>query len=349
MKTITLPRPTNAKEAKELLDAIADAGSGGKYGVLLGIAKAHVNRQAQVAREILSRDDMTGGNVELPDFGDEDIPVEDIISTMKKRNKKRIDHAEAKKWFSIKLKDNKPIAIVFFGDPHLDDDCCNWELLEEHIKLVASHKRIYGINIGDSHNNWAGKLMRIYAEQETSRRTAYKLVKWFLFDSGIKWLVWLLGNHDSWADGIDRMKAMGANAVVMEDWRAQFKLVFPNGTEVLVDAAHDHKGSSEWNELHAQLKVARTERTPHIVVAGHRHTPGLAERYNPHDPSIPKTWLCRLNSYKWKDSHAWQGGFYNHTGPPAMMAVIDPTRPNDPVFMTGDLERGVRELEYLLK
>ncbi len=343
------PTPKTAAEANVILEQVRVAGN---YSILarkLGVDDALVSRVAKRARTIIAQEGMTQGHAELPDFGDEDIPVEQIIASMTKRNKKRIEHADAKKWFSIKIKDNKPMAIVFFGDPHLDDDCCNWELLQEYIAIVKGHKRIFGINIGDSHNNWAGKLMRIYAEQETSRRTAYKLVKWFLFDSGIKWLVWLLGNHDAWADGIDRMKSMGANSVVMEDWRAQFKLVFPNGTEVLIDAAHDHKGSSIWNELHAQQRVVTTERTPHLAISGHRHYPALQEKWNPHDDRVHKSWLCRLGSFKWVDAHAKQGGFYDYQAAPAMMAVINPANPNDPVMMFSDLARGVRELDYLLK
>jgi len=62
------------------------------------------------------------------------------------------------------------MALLIFGDPHLDDNYCNWDVLTEHIDIAASHPRIFGMNIGDSHNNWVGRLMRLYAEQDTSRK-----------------------------------------------------------------------------------------------------------------------------------------------------------------------------------
>lgn len=342
------PIPKTVEEAKKVMADFAKYGSSRGVSKVVGVHHSQTARVKLAAEALLGKAEMTGGHAELPDFGPDDVPIEEVITRLKKSNRVRIDHANSKKWFSIKLKDNKAIGVVFFGDPHLDDNACNWERLDEDIKLVAGHKRLFGINIGDSHNNWAGKLMKLYAEQETSQRTAYRLVRWFLFDSGIKWLVWLIGNHDAWGEGMDRMKEMGAKSVVMEDWRAQFKLVFPNGTEVLIDAAHDHKGSSIWNELHGQQRVVVTERTPHIAISGDRHYPALQEKWNPHEDRVQKSWLCRVASFKWVDAHAKHNGFYDYQAAPSMMAVIDPDNPNDPVMMFSDLARGVRELDYLL-
>jgi len=164
-------------------------------------------------------------------------------------------------------------------------------------------------------------------------------------------MLWLLGNHDNFTEGADRLRDMGATICPVEDWRAQFRLVFPNGREVLVDAAHDHKGSSIYNELHAQQKVVKMERTPHIAIAGHRHHPAIAEIWNPADFHVPKSWLCRVGSYKWCDTYALHNGFHDYQSAPCLMAVIDPDAENeaDLVFVTADLNRGVRELNALCK
>ena len=39
-----------------------------------------------------------------------------------------------------------------------------------------------GICVGDITNNWVGRLMKKYADQETTRKQAIKLIEWFLKD-----------------------------------------------------------------------------------------------------------------------------------------------------------------------
>lgn len=284
----------------------------------------------------------------LPTFPDEDIPVEEIISQLKKANSKRIQHENAKKWFTIKAPVEGPFAIMFFGDPHVDDNYCNWELLSHHINLAKSHDRIYGINIGDTHNNWVGRLMKLYKDQDVTQKTAYRLAEWFMFESGVKWLVWLLGNHDAWNDGIARLKQMGGTAVVMQDWRAQFKIQCYNGKEILIDAAHDHKGHSKFNELHAQDNVALMEKTPHLAIAGHRHHPALKKKWVPAEGMV--SWLARLGSYKWVDQHAKNLGFYDYQDAPAMLAIIDPDAPPSQIMhVTDNIELGIDILDLMIK
>ena len=54
------------------------------------------------------------------------------------------------------------------------------------------------INIGDLTNNWIGRLMSKYADQETTRQQAIKLIEWYLGSSGVYWAGVVGGNHDFW-------------------------------------------------------------------------------------------------------------------------------------------------------
>ena len=63
--------------------------------------------------------------------------------------------------------------------------------------LMAKTPGVYAVNIGDTTDNWGGRLIRLYAENDVSRQTERKLARWFLQESGIRWLVWLHGNHDT--------------------------------------------------------------------------------------------------------------------------------------------------------
>jgi len=98
--------------------------------------------------------------------------------------------------------------------------------------------------------------VRLYADQEMSKKQAWKLAKYLLRDCDIKWLCHILGNHDAWNDGPYLIKANARPMVPVEDWQSRFQIVFPNGQRVRVHAAHDFPGNSIWNPQHGPQKAA---------------------------------------------------------------------------------------------
>lgn len=177
-----------------------------KVAEIMGVSDPQVGRYLRLAgvprtgnfaadRKAAAKPRQPSG-IELPVFPDEDIPVEDIIELQCRRFYTRLASHEAHTWFPIKVKDKRPIGILWFGDPHVDDDGCNWPALKRDIALCKDTEGLYGANIGDTTNNWAGRLARLYAEQDASVKTARRLAKWFLLESGVPWLVWIMGNHD---------------------------------------------------------------------------------------------------------------------------------------------------------
>jgi hypothetical protein len=284
----------------------------------------------------------------LPEFPDNDIPVKDIIESMSRRFQKRQTYQNALKWFPIKLRDNKPIGLALVGDPHVDDDGCNWPQLRADIEIMKQDG-IYAVQIGDPNNNWAGRLIRLYANQETSKDTAWKLTKWFLRDSGVRWLAWLDGNHGAWNDGARIMREMNIKHIPMADWQAQFKLVFPNEAECRVWASHDFPGHSMWNTLHAAQKAAHTKDWAHIYACGHKHNWALH-----HEESASRGfcyWLARCRGYKYIDDHAERMGHASQQYGATVLAVIDPnaTDDNASVVCFSNLERGADYLKWLRK
>ena len=219
-------------------------------------------------------------DIELPDFPASDLPIGRIIDSMKERTTLRRASYEAHTWFPVKVNDKKPIGIMWFGDPHIDDDGCDWTLLSKHIEL-CKQPGVYGVNIGDTTNNWAGRLVKKYADQETSAKTASRLAEWLMLDAGIRWLVFLLGNHDAWGDGsailAQMAKRHGTQKLVLHDWEARFSLNFPNGEKVNIWAAHDFPGDSMWNPLHGPVKAARFGPDVHLLVCGHKHNWGISQ------------------------------------------------------------------------
>ena len=164
---------------------------------------------------------------------------------------------DAEKWMPFRMRTNEPIGVVWFGDPHLGTSTL-WDALERDIATCATTPGLYGANIGDSSNNWTGRLIRMYADEDISRKSERKLIKWMLAEAGVTWLLWLMGNHDEWEHGAEIIRLMDVhNKVTMQDWSAQIELVFPNKTKIRINASHDFAGHSMWNNTHAPARAPR--------------------------------------------------------------------------------------------
>ena len=186
---------------------------------------------------------------------------------------------------------------VVVGDPHLGTSC-NIPLLRRDVEIMATTPGIGCVNIGDTTNNWGGRLIQLYAEEDISRSTERKLAQWFLKEAEIPWLVWLHGNHDTMHSEFSTyLKAINVRQVPMIDWSAQFKLVFPSAT-VRVDASHNHKGTSIYNPLHGQKRASLWGEDADIFVAGHHHTWALAQEENAGGQVVN---MARARGYKWHD------------------------------------------------
>lgn len=330
--------PLSEKQCKEAYDLLQEHGSSYRAELASGIQHTTLLRRARAYKP----------PVELPVFPDDDLPITEIIDSMAKRFEKRAQFQKALKWFPIKVKENKPVGIVFVGDPHLDDDGCNWPLLKKHIE-VMNEPGVYAVNIGDTTNNWMGRLLAQFANQETSQKTAQKLAKWFLTESGIKWIAWLMGNHDAWNDGAAILRGMNVARVPMTDWQAQFKLVFPNDWECRIWAAHDFAGHSMWNTLHGSQKAAHTKDWAHIYPSGHKHNWALHQEES---ASRDFTyWLVRTRGYKFIDAHAEKFGHQSQQFGASILAVIDPNGKDDVtrVQCFADVEQGAEYLKWLRK
>lgn len=285
--------------------------------------------------------------VELPEFADDDIEVPEIIDMMCKRFDKRHAYQKQKDWFPIKVNDKKPIAISFVGDPHVDDNGCNWPLLKRHCDLHANTDGLYAVNIGDTENAWAGRLIKKYADQDTSRDTAHKLSEWFLNDSGIDWLVWLMGNHDLWTELPALFRAKNVKNIPMEDWQARFKLVFPNGRECKIWTAHDFRGHSMWNSLHAPQKTAHMKSEANIYACGHTHNWAIHQEES---ASRDFTyWLVRSRGYKFIDEYADLLGHFPQQEGASITCIIDPNAKSASGFIQAyaDMEKAVDYLNFL--
>ena len=224
--------------------------------------------------------------LEFPDFPDDDIPVEQELKQAAERFEKRYAAVKAHEWFTIKVNDPLPIGILWFGDPHIDDNGCNLPRLLRDVELCRDTEGLYGANIGDTTNNWSGRLVKLYANQDASLRTARRRAKWFMLDSGVEWLVWLMGNHDclssdtalltkrGWIDYRDIQKSDQVVGISQSTGLAEWQSI----EGVIVKPA-----DRIWKLQGARHDIACTER--HRVLVRKMHSDTMEFR---HPPDLPK-------------------------------------------------------------
>ena len=284
---------------------------------------------------------------EFTPIPDDDVPIEELIAQRKRKFSHKREHEEASKLITVRVKLNGPIGILHFGDPHVDDDGCDIEAIERHTALVNKTKGMFAANVGDTTNNWCGRLARLYADQATSASQAWRLAEWFV--NRCTWLYMIGGNHDLWSGSGDPLKwiARQQNALYKAS-EARIALKFPNGREVRVNARHDHSGSSIWNPAHGPMKAAIMGTRDHVYIAGHKHESAYSVLKDP--ISGIAMHAIKVSSYKIYDRYAKERGFRDNTLSPCCVTTINPLLPEthpDLVKVWWEPEEGADYLNHL--
>lgn len=348
-------RKLTEEQKKEALEAFEKYGSNAKAARALGINistftyrinTVHYPTNPVVDEISESSKIRTPDNLEMPSFVgmDEDLSANDILDHLQKSFEKKRNYEKAQEWFHLKINSNEPVGLAIVGDPHLGDNC-NIDLLRADVKIMSETDGIMAVNIGDSTDNWGGRLIHLYSESTMSKSTERVLARWFLSEANVPWVLWLHGNHDTMHTEFSTyLKTIGCKQIPMMDWRARFKLIFP-ACEIRVDAAHNHKGTSIYNPLHGQKRAALWDENADIYVAGHHHNWSLTQE-ELQDGRV--VWMGRARGYKYLDQFATRHGFPNHEYGATVIFVIDPegTSPTTRIQAFADLKEGASYLKW---
>jgi len=337
------------KVLEQTVRAMNQFGSQRKAAMQLGISRATFRHRLLRAMERGIYDNGTAETEKYsrPLLPESDEPIEKIVDQLTTRFEKKKQHIDAKKWQRINMKSNEPIGLLWFGDPHLDDNYCDWTVLRRHVELVQENEGVFGCGLGDYQNNWIGRLSRLYAEQDTSHDTAWRLVEWFV--KSINPLILIGGNHDMWSGSGDPLKWMTEPHSINEDWSAQVEIRFPNKETCRIYASHDMPGHSQWNPLHGQKKMAMFKSTAHLYIAGHKHNWELAQMEQVDQGHI--SWLARARGYKAHDTYAVVRGYDEQNFGHAILQIINPNAETPEGFTQCfvDIETGIEFLNFLRK
>lgn len=256
-----------------------------------------------------------------------DLPIAELIEDRKRRFARKEEHEEARKLIPVRVREAIPIGILHFGDPHVDDDGTDISALEAHATLVRNTAGLYGANIGDTTNNWVGRLAALYGAQSTTETEAWRIAEWFVRLTR-KWLYMVGGNHDAWSGAGDPLKWIASeNNALYQDSEVRIALRFSNEREVRVNCRHDFAGSSIYNPAHGPMKASLFGVRDHIAISGHKHESAYGVL------KCPETAITihaiKVASYKLYDRYAREKGLRDQTLSPCVLTVIDPRLPAD--------------------
>lgn len=274
-------------------------------------------------------------------------PIEEIISRASAKFKRGAAKRKAEKWCPIILPEvtGQAFGFAWVGDPHMDDEYCNWPQLTADLELIRKTKGLYAGCVGDLTNNWVGNLMRLYADQSDGKKIARQKIKWFLQQCGVDWRVLLLGNHDLWAEGDAIIAGLIKQPVHLGVWEARLTLV-AGQHRFKVHAAHSFKGQSILNPTHGMMRAARYSGNPaDAYVAGHTHT--TASQAFELDDKYVRALL--VSGYKKNDLHAIVNGFSEAQNGATGVTIFNPRAKTAAgrVTIFEDLETGCDVLKFM--
>lgn len=244
----------------------------------------------------------------------------------------------------------EPIGIAVLGDPHVDNDGCDWGQLFDDVKLLQSTPGALASTVGDINDNWVGRLARIYSESSATASDGWRASKW-LFES-LQWVAVVGGNHDAWAHGpgIDPLrwltKECGVKCYDSDELRIHLSWAHrPDLDPIIWVLRHDFSGRSWYHPTHGNHKEALLDGKAHLFCAGHIHQWGVLTTEQRHGRV---THAVRVRGYKRADTYAKSKGFYEQQHGASCFIVIDPEA-EEPgrIRIFWDLKTGCEYLTFL--
>lgn len=294
----------------------------------------------------LDIEDTTIDDAEDP--GDRALSIEELIESRvaAARRKKRKDLRHSRR-LTLPA---EPVGFFVMGDPHLDNEGCDWDVLNEHLHIVENVEGLLGVNVGDITDNWIGRLGHLYSKSSVTASDGWRLSEYLL--DLIQWVAIVGGNHDSWASaaGIDPWdylsKKHGVQCYAPDELRLTLSWKdYPELEPVVWVLRHDFRGRSWFNDAHGPNKEAMLDGHAHILTAGHIHSWAQLSTEQRH---ARVTHAIRVRGYKRGDDYARRHGYHEQQHGESCIITIDPFDVTaGRIKVHWSLETGVQYLQFL--
>ena len=76
---------------------------------------------------------------------EESEDMTEYVDHLTNRFVKYQNRRKTSKWHSVKIQKDEPIAIVWMGDPHIDDNGCDWVTLRRDIDIIKDLNYVLNI------------------------------------------------------------------------------------------------------------------------------------------------------------------------------------------------------------
>jgi len=317
----------------------------------LGLSSASIARRLEHAEQRLGITPETylQGKTALTEADLDALPDGlEILERMAPLNTGYIEGARKKLARIIPVR-KEPFAVACLGDPHLENRGTDLAKLKQDMDLLAA-TQIRCVNMGDLLDNFhhAGRLAKVQADNAVSAAEALALARWFVRDSGVRFDAHILGNHDHWPG--DNYATMLRQWIAeaksrLYDWAVRLTYQWDGGSFSLM-AAHDFKGHSKYNPLHALMARALEDGTDDAYVAAHRHTAAEGGFENGFRGRHYK--FVRVKGYKAFDTHAHRNMFPQQKEGASCIFVVDPMASGvNRVRVYMDIAEGIEAVSYL--
>jgi len=277
----------------------------------------------------------------------EEEPIEQLVAQRVEVSRKKKNKVTKHK--KVVRLESKPVGIMIFGDPHVDNEGCDWDTLFDHIKLAQETEGVLAACVGDMQDNWVGRLARLYSKTSVKAEDGWRLSEWFL--DQLQWIAIVGGNHDAWAHGpgVDPMawltQKCGVKCYAPDELRVTIKWEDQELEPVVWILRHDFSGRSWYHPTHGPHKEAMLDGRCHLLTAGHLHQWGILTTEQRH---ARITHALRVRGYKRNDSYAKEKGFFEQTYGESALVVINPFSDGPGrISVFWDLETGCDYLTWL--
>lgn len=219
----------------------------------------------------------------------------------------------------------EPYRLKIFGDPHLDNDGCNFELFERHWLEMSVEDRIFGICVGDWFDNWTRALAHLYKEHSTPPSDAWLLLEYLMEQRGEALIAACSGNHDDWSHGpVDPVDLlMKKHGVLYRQGAIRVQVNHEDCDPMHWSIRHKWKGQSMYSAAHWGAAHTNVNWRDPLMVGGHIHQDDarLVQKAD-------GTWchVCQVSAFKEFDNFADVHGFSGAKISPVWDLVVDPRR-----------------------